>query len=428
MIYKFWISILKEFRLLIRDKVGLAVMFLMPIILVLVITSIQNNTFEMVNNNQIALVVCNRDNGKISDELIESLKRMGAFKIILLDTSLNEQMINNALHKYDALVALVIPQQFSLQINHNIQINTNKALSNFGLMADTIKQSSIFLFDSITVFYSPVLQETYRHSINGALQSALLLVKNKWMVRSLYFSINKKEMPTQFENEMVQSSFGIKEKFASYNGSSSIPNATQHNIPAWTVFAMFFMVISLGGNIVKEKLSGSFIRLKVLPTCYLLGLISKQVIYLVVVFIQILVIFSMGVWLFPLINLPALNMPQNFLGVFIVSAVCGLCAISYALCIGVYAQTQEQSSGFGSVSIVILAAMGGVFVPSFAMPHAFQILMKCSPFYWSLQAYYSIFLENSKIRDIIINILPLLASILIFQAVAIIGLKRKNLI
>ena len=63
-----------------------------------------------------------------------------------------------------------------------------------------------------------------------------------------------------------------------------ILNATQHNVPAWTIFAMFFVVMSLGSSIVREKLSGSFIRLKTLPTNYFIALISKQITYLIVLF------------------------------------------------------------------------------------------------------------------------------------------------
>ena len=36
-------------------------MFFMPILLVIVITSVQNSTFELVNNNKISLVVYNND-------------------------------------------------------------------------------------------------------------------------------------------------------------------------------------------------------------------------------------------------------------------------------------------------------------------------------------------------------------------------------
>ncbi len=426
--FKFWASILKEFRLIIRDRVGISLMFIMPIVLVVVITSIQNNTFELLNDKTITLVLCNRDNGETSNEIVTSLQKTKMFKIINIDNKIDESKINTEMQKYDALVALIIPYNYSIELNQKIKNSTEIALSEFGLKTDSTITNENYSGDSLEIIFNPVLQENYRYSIKSALQSMLLFTENRLMVSSLFFSINGKEMPAKFENNMMQKGSSIKEKVTAYNGSNSIPNATQHNIPAWTVFAMFFMVISLGGNIVKEKLSGSFIRLKVLPTSYLASLISKQIIYLLVVLVLVMIIFSIGVWVFPLINLPSLNMPSNLFGVFLVSTICGITAISYALCIGVFAETQEQSSGFGAVSIVILAAIGGVFVPSFAMPHSFQFIIKCSPFYWSLQSYYALFLESKKLNDIIINILPLLTSIVVFQIIAFIGLKRKNLI
>ena len=133
-------------------------------------------------------------------------------------------------------------------------------------------------------------------------------------------------------------------------------------------------------------------------------------------------------YLFPLIGLPKLNLPSDLLGLFIVSLICGCCAVSFAVCIGVYAQTQEQANGIGAVSIVMLAAIGGLLVPSFAMPESFQTIIKLSPLHWALEAYYGLFLEGGKLKDIILNILPLLGITVIIQLIALYGLKRKNLI
>jgi ABC-2 type transport system permease protein len=87
----------------------------------------------------------------------------------------------------------------------------------------------------------------------------------------------------------------------SKDGSRTVPNASQHNVPAWTIFAMFFVVMSLGSGIVREKQSGSFMRLKTLPTNYLVAMFSKQITYLGVTMIQAALIFSIGAWLFPYI-------------------------------------------------------------------------------------------------------------------------------
>ena len=104
------------------------------------------------------------------------------------------------------------------------------------------------------------------------------------------------------------------------------------------------------------------------------------------------------------------------------------CAVSYAVCIGVFAQTQEQANGFGAVSIVLLAAIGGILVPSFAMPASFQGVMKLSPLHWCLEAFYGLFLEGGKLKDVLLNILPLLGITLLIQIITFYTLKRKNLI
>ena len=139
-------------------------------------------------------------------------------------------------------------------------------------------------------------------------------------------------------------------------------------------------------------------------------------------------LFRSGVWLFPYMNLPALNLPADLLGLSIVSLFCGWCAVSYAICVGVFAETQEQANGFGAVSIVILAALGGLMVPAFAMPDSFQTIIKLSPLHWCLEAYYGLFLEGGKLNDVLTNIIPLIVIAILIQLATVWGLKRKKLI
>jgi ABC-2 type transport system permease protein len=98
------------------------------------------------------------------------------------------------------------------------------------------------------------------------------------------------------------------------------------------------------------------------------------------------------------------------------------------MCVGVFAQTQEQANGFGAVSIVILASIGGLMVPSFAMQGFFKSAANLSPMHWCLQAYYTLFLEGGKLKDVINNIIPLLIITILLQLVTFVGLRRKNLI
>jgi ABC-2 type transport system permease protein len=424
--FKLWITIKKDVRILLRDRIGIALMFVMPIILVVVVTSIQNSTFQLVNKNKLPAVICNLDSGKSGQQFITDIDKIGLFKVITLKSS-NADSLMPYMDENDAMLGITIPRNFSEKVLAKAESSADKAMAEFNGSADSVNTPAPTI-DPLTVYYNPVLQQSLQFSIQGAIQSALQLVESRQTLRTLYYNTNEKEMPEALEKEMLSSETKINMIPASKDGTHTTPNAAQHNVPAWTIFAMFFVVMSLGGSVVREKVSGSFIRLKTLPTNYAVGIISKQLTYLVVTLLQAVVIFSMGIWLFPVVGLPALNIPNDIFGAFVVTLVCGWCAVSYAICVGVFSSTHEQSNGFGAISIVILACIGGLMVPSFAMQGLAKTLASFSPMHWCLEAYYSLFLEGAQLKDILNNILSILLITGAFQLITYIGLKRKNLI
>ncbi|WP_336515379.1 ABC transporter permease [Pollutibacter soli] len=424
--FKLLSSIKKDVRILLRDKVGLLLMFLMPILLAVVITAIQNSTFELVNDNKIPLIVLNRDTGEAGKQFLASINDAGIFKV-MQSLEVDKKPDFAAMMKAnDALVAILIPEDFTIRIKGKAKVVAAKALKSVGLEGDSLSME--VQVDPLTMMYHPVMQESFRQSVHGALKSAVSLVESKQILNSLYLKLNDEPMPVALENEILHNTTAINQVPVSRDGSRNVPNATQHNIPAWTIFAMFFVVISLGSSVVREKLNGSFLRLKTLPSAYFISLISKQITYLIVTLIQALVIFAIGVWIFPLIHLPALNLPNDLFATFVVLLICGWCAVSFAICIGVFAKTQEQANGIGAVSIVLLAAIGGLLVPSFAMPDSFSYIIRLSPLHWCLEAFYGLFLEGGNLKDIMMNLLPLLAITILFQLITIWGLRKKNLI
>ena len=422
--FKLLVTIKKDILILLRDKVGIALMFIMPILLVIVVTSIQNSTFQLVDKNKLLVIVSNTDTGKQSVGFISSLNNLGMFKVSLLDDP--KSSISTEMNRTDAMLGIIIPPNFSAQVIAQSKNMAGKAMNSFGLQGDTLKKPASV--PPLTLYYNPVLQESMQLSVRGAVQSALQMVESRETLRRLYFAINEKQLPPSLENEMMNNHTAINSIPLSKNGSRRTPNATQHNVPAWTIFAMFFIVMSLGGSVVREKVSGSFIRLKTLPTNFMMAMLSKQITYIMVTVLQAAVIFSIGIWLFPYIGLPALNLPSDVTAVIITTLICGLCAVSYAICVGVFAKTQEQANGFGAISIVIMAAIGGLMVPSFAMQGVFKAITGFSPMHWCLEAYYSLFLQAGQLSDIVNNLALLLIITVLLQLITYLGLKRKNLI
>ena len=422
---KLFASIHKEFLLLINDKVGLLLMFMMPILLVFIITIVQDSTFKLVNDNNIEIIVVNKDEGALGDSLSNLLGASGAFKITERN-KLSAKNVEETLLGDNQLLALWIPENFSKQLTAKAKSVSSEMLSEFDIIekASDIPESPT----KIILYYDPVLQDNFRTSISGSIRSFLGALENRLMIEQLYMEMGFEEIPEKMEEKFFSNQVVIDQISANSTAGQAIPNSTQHNVPAWSIFAMFFMVISLGSNIVKERLSGSFIRLQTIPSSFSLVLLSKMFTYLFVALLQLIVIFALGRFIFPLIGLPILSLPANILGLFVISVLSAFSAISFAMLVGTYAKTNEQASGFGAISIIILAAIGGIWVPSFVMPSYMQMIGKISPLHWCLEGYYTLFLKGGDWYLLTPTILFLILFILACQILIYTKLKIQNYI
>lgn len=423
--YKVFISIKKEFLLLINDKVGLTLMFAMPLLLVFIITIIQDSAFKLVNSNRISLLVSSQDTGTLGQSLILQLKNAGMFDVIE-DNSLDSAGISRSISHKKALTGLYISADFSEKLGTKSKNVSNIVMADFGL-ADSTAPKALVL-PSLVFFHDPVLQENYCYSIINMLNAQLNGIETGKLIESFYTSMGYDSVPQGFRQAMQNNAVPIQRVNVTGGDASSIPNSAQHNVPAWTVFAMFFMVVSLGTNIVKERTMGSFLRLKTMPTAFTLVLFSKQLIYIMVAVLQVVLIFSMGIFVFPHIGLPELTMPTNLTGTVLVVLLSGAAAVSYALLIGSLANTQEQANGAGAVSIVIFAALGGVWVPSFVMPDYLQVVSMFSPLHWCIEGFYVLFLKNGNWTDLLPIMYILLGFSLLCQLITMVRLKLDKLI
>ncbi len=193
----------------------------------------------------------------------------------------------------------------------------------------------------------------------------------------------------------------FREQYASLNDADKIPNSVQHNVPAWTMFAIFFITISLAGNIIKERDDGSFTRLCVMPCPYPLYLLSKIAVYLVVCLLQFICLLLLGIYLFPLLGLPALEINGRWFALLLMCFSSALAAIGYGILIGKLSATHQQAAIFASISTVILAAIGGVWIPVFVMPPLMQIFSRISPLNWGLEGFYDVFVRQNDIFAIL---------------------------
>jgi len=205
-----------------------------------------------------------------------------------------------------------------------------------------------------------------------------------------------------------ESGITIEQTYASNKYNEVLPNSVQHNVPAWTVFAMFFIIIPLTGNIIKEREDGSALRLKLMPGSYITVLLSKIIVYLVVCLIQFFLMLMVGIIFLPLLGMPTLELGSHPGALIILSLSVALAATGYGVLLGTIATSHEQAASFGSVSVIILAAIGGIWVPVYMMPPIMQKISIISPLNWGVDGFYDVFLRGADLQKIIPQALSLI--------------------
>lgn len=417
--YKLGASTYKEFLLLIRDFGGLVILFVMPLVLIVTITLIQDSTFKTVNDTKIPILLVDKDNGAISETILNDLNDSESFEIIIeKDPAVAKQLV----FKGDYKLAIVIPQYLSSDLNKKINQNVEGILSKFGIEEiDSSKQEQISKKE-VQLFFDPATQQTFKNSVKNGIDKMISKIETKSIYKAFQEQISDDESDVVFETE---SFITFKEITPNIGEKDIVPNSVQHNVPAWTLFAIFFIIVPLSINIVKEKSQGTFVRLRTNPVSYATVLGGKTIVYLGVCMLQFVFMLLIGVYLFPKLGLPKLDITGRLSLLFVVTFFSGLAAIGLGLLLGTIAKTQEQSAPFGATFVVILAAMGGVWVPVFVMPKMMQTLSNISPMNWGLNAYYDVFLRKSSFTEIIPEIILLLMFFVLTTLIAIFYNEKK---
>ena len=196
------------------------------------------------------------------------------------------------------------------------------------------------------------------------------------------------------------------------------PSAVTHNVPAWTLFGVFFIANQLASSILEEKKLGTFRRLLAAPASRAAVLIGKLVPYLLLNLAQVAVMFGVGVFVLPLVGAPRLQISHP-LALVVISVAASLSATGLGLMIASLAKTTEQIGAFGALLVVTMAALGGVMVPRSVMPEAMKTLGLATPHAWALAAYQDVLVRGAGLVRVLPGIAALLGFALVFFAVAV---------
>jgi ABC-2 type transport system permease protein len=401
-------SIYKEYKVLTRDRAGLAITFIMPTVLILIITLIQDTTFRSVNEASVPLLIVDRDHDSLSNVLEISLIKSKFF--VITKKQLSDEETKKEIATGHFFIGIIIPENTSKKLREKSSARISKLLGSFSgdtsAVAEPLDTSKL----KVQLYFDPITKKSFKTTISNSIERIISQIEMQSMVSSLNEKMKESfplATPSKLELTPIVS---LTEEYASYNNSTIIPNSVQHNVPAWTLFAMFFICIPLAGNIIRERDDGSAFRLLTMPGSYMIVILGKMLTYVIVSLIQFALMLCVGVFILPLLGLQELNIGNNLPMLFLVAFSSGLAATGFGLLVGTIATSHDQASLFGAVFVIILAAIGGIWVPTFVMPEVMKKIAVISPLNWGLEAFYGIFLRNFGFKEIF----PEVAKLLLF--------------
>jgi ABC-2 type transport system permease protein len=429
-------NVKKELLLLSRDRAGLLVLFVMPMLLVLVLSLIQDNLFRATGETATRALFVNLDEGVLGGELGAQVEATGA---IVLESEFNGDKLDaetarQTVFTGDFQFAIIVPAQFSAGIN---------AAAEEAVLASFRDEKNSQDASRLTVYFDPTVRGVYRTAVINALQRGVLGLEiarkseafGRLLPEELQRSIDEQlaaygagglplELPQISSDWAGQTLIELNEESAYPEKYATLPTSVQQNVPAWTLFGMFFIVIPLAGTLIRERQEGTLTRLMTMPVGNSSLLLGKVLAYLAICLVQFGLMLVVGKFILPLLGTPVLEIGSAPLALLVVAVSAALAACGYGILVGVLAKSYDQASTFGAVSVVIAAAMGGVMVPVYVMPRVMQDLSVISPLGWGLDAFLDIFVRDGNLFSVLPRITALIGFFLVCLAFALLMFRR----
>lgn len=396
----------KDLSLLIRDPGALIFLFLMPLIFILVMSLALSGLYSPSGPSSVTIAVVDQDGGPFSAAFVKSLASSGGFAVTVdgpngkLDRAAAEKLVVSG----KAQVAVIIPAGAGDSVQARMT----------GLGAANAE---------IVLVSDPALSPEVLAPVRGAVQSLAEQAAFRFAApKGIDMLFAQLQAPPGLADAVKQQMTGgmseagslvaIKQAFPAGIPRQRTPNAVEQNVPAYTLFGLFFIATQLAGNIMDEKQLGTFRRLLAAPVRRAALLAGKLLAFVLVNLVQVAVLFAAGILVLPHLGLPPMTLGAHPGNLILVSLAVSLAATSFGLLLAAMARTEAQANGIGVILILVSSMLGGVMVPRFVMPEFMQRVGWISPHTWGLQAYQDVLIRDAGLA----TILPELGILLLFAA------------
>ncbi len=395
----------KDLLIVLKDKGALAVYFLMPLLLATMMGMAFGNTGSGETKIEVATLLVNLDQGTYGQMVADGLKGATVLKVEeVADAAQADQMIAEG----KAAAAVIIPADLSSKIDaaESARITvvkdptqpqaaeivigvTNQAMGEialvgelrYGIHAVTAQQPG---YDQAP----PELIQAVEAQALGVIWSQVQEMRQNPVI-----AVETENLEGQVEEEPW--------------------NPITYYVPGFLVAFAFFLVGTMASTLLSEKEQGTFRRLLSAPMPRQAIIAGKVVAYMVIVFLQVVVMFTVGVALF---KMPLGSSP---LALVLLTVLLALAAASMGMLLGTLVRSSKQADQVGMVLGFVLMILGGTTFPLFRSPGMMGIVSRMTPNAWGIEGYMGILSDNWGLAQVWPNLLALLGFAVVFFVIAV---------
>lgn len=409
--------VVKELQVLWQDRPALALLFVMPAFFIVVMSVALDSVFEAgTSARPLTLLAVNADDGSVGTRVLGEIARAPGIDLV----TTWEGVALSAVRAEDLVRARRFPLALVLPAGLSREAARPDGTAVVSLIVDPATSRALV---------APV-----RGAVEGVLRGVVLVERMPRELRGALERWAAEELegppPDGLLDGLEQS---VSERLGSVDGQTLAavtiehprgappggrPSATQQSVPAYTIFGVFFIALTLATSVVRERADGTMTRLRVSPLSRPTVLLGKLLPYYLVNLAQIAAMFAVGVACFG-VEL------GDLAGLLAVSLALAGASTGLGLLIAAFGRTEAQVGALAVSSSITLAALGGMLVPAFVMPGAMQRVALLTPHAWALAGYHDVMLRGAGLTAVLPSVLALLGFAAAFFVAAALWVRSR---
>jgi ABC-2 type transport system permease protein len=433
----------KDLRLFFRDRVGMALGFLLPIVLISVFGAVFGSMGGDDDGGlpKQTIRVADADRTDASRKFIEALRHSPLADVVTESDGkpFTRDALVEAVKKGRAPLALVIEPGFEARVDQDgtpaLEMLRDPAKEmEFRIASQALMPAVMEATGGrqarklpLNILRSFVGDEALGKGDLRDLEmksDALFEAMSKWTSESAPTrSVGTDAAPSMASFDFMGSMLGVKDTAVTPDnqtaGERRKMGMLAQSVAGTAVMMLLFGLAGCGSTILQERDSGTLRRLLITPAPRAAILAGKFAFTFVVGLLQLAVMFAFGALVF---RIPIFRNAGGLLVVAI--ATCAACT-AFGIFIATVGRTQKQVEGISTLVILLMSSLGGSWWPLFITPKWMQVAGHFTLNAWAMDGFLGVLAYGLSIRDLLLPISVLLGVATVLVALSVMFFHRR---